>query len=94
MKHETIRRAAVILTNLLYAVAGIATLLLGETMLHAALAIALGLLTGGSWRFHETLRKADLTLDRLGMMFVGATRLPFTPPPEAMLYGGSSGRSL
>ena len=71
------RRAAVILTNLLYAVAGIIVILLGQTMLHAALAIALGLLTGGSWRFHETLKKADLMLDRLGMMFVGATLAGF-----------------
>ncbi len=73
------RRAAVILTNLFYAAAGIFIILLGQTMLHASLAIALGVLTGGSWRFHETLKKTDEILDRLGMMVVGATLAGFSP---------------
>ena len=60
-------QAFVIWTNLFYTVAGIAILWLGQTMLHAALAIALGLLAGASWHYHDRLTKDSLLLDFVGM---------------------------
>ena len=69
--------AFVIWTNLFYAVAAIAVLWLGQTMLHAALAIALGLLAGASWRYHDKLTKITLLLDFVGMMAVGVTLAGF-----------------
>ncbi len=73
----SLERAFVIVTNLFYTAAGIAVLVLGQTMLHAALAIALGLLAGSSWRYHDSLKEPDLLLDFVGMMAVGATLAGF-----------------
>ncbi len=70
-------QAFVIWTNLFYTVAGIAILWLGQTMLHAALAIALGLLAGASWHYHDRLTKDSLLLDFVGMMAVGTTLAGF-----------------
>ena len=50
--------AFVIATNLFYTAAGIVVLVLGQTMFHAALAIALGLLAGLSYRYHKSVSEA------------------------------------
>ena len=71
------KHAFTIWTNLSYTIAGIAILWLGQTMLHAALAIALGLLAGASWRYHAELTNTTLLLDFVGMMAVGATLAGF-----------------
>ncbi len=77
-------QAFVIATNLSYTAAGIAVLVLGQTMLHAALAIALGLLAGSSWRYHDSLKEPDLLLDlpRSTSFIVQVIDFSVSPPPR------------
>lgn len=70
------RRSLSIWTNPLYSAAGLCALVAGALrpglwlVLLGIYAASLVVLTGGSWRFHETLSAPDRIADRMGMLLV------------------------